>query len=116
MMSTDVTHVDGNPTPAHEEGHDSHPSVAFYVTIGAILAIVTGVEVAIYYMPQFEAVDVPLLVILSTMKILLVMMFFMHLKMDHRALTWIFLSGIALAAFMVSALVVLFHVVPRFDP
>jgi hypothetical protein len=32
--------------------------------------------------------------------------------MDHRSLTWIFLSGAVLAAFMVSALVVLFHFLP----
>jgi hypothetical protein len=41
-------------------------------------------------------------------------MYFMHLKMDHRALTWLFLSGVVLAVFMVSALVVLYQILPRF--
>jgi cytochrome c oxidase subunit IV len=97
---------------AHGGGHEGHASVAFYVLIGAILAIVTGVEVAIYYMPQFAAVEIPLLVGLSTAKVILVIMYFMHLKMDHRSLTWIFLSGVLLATFMVGALVVLYHVLP----
>jgi hypothetical protein len=78
-----------------------------------ILSVVTGVEVAIYYLPAFEASATFLLVLLSTSKVILVIMFFMHLKMDHRSLTWVFLSGAALAAFMVSALVVLYHVLPR---
>jgi cytochrome c oxidase subunit 4 len=93
---------------AHD--HGGHASVPFYIMIGVILAIVTGVEVAIYYMPQFEAIEVPLLVILSTAKVILVVMYFMHLKMDHRSLTWLFMSGVVLAAFMVAALIVLYHV------
>jgi cytochrome c oxidase subunit 4 len=93
-------------------GHQTHPSVSFYILIGVILSVVTGIEVAIYYLPAFDAVSVPLLVLLSSSKVILVIMFFMHLKMDHRSLTWIFLSGAVLAAFMVSALVVLFHFLP----
>jgi len=96
----------------HDSGHKSHPSVSFYVLIGVILSVVTGIEVAIYYLPAFEAVAVPLLVLLSSSKVVLVIMFFMHLKMEHQALTWVFISGAFLAAFMVSALVVLYHVLP----
>lgn len=97
----------------HGDGHKSHPSVSFYVLIGVILSVVTGIEVAIYYMPAFEAAATPLLVLLSAAKVVLVIMFFMHLKMDHRSLTWIFICGAALAAFMVSALVVLYHFLPQ---
>jgi cytochrome c oxidase subunit 4 len=103
-------------TGSKKEGrHGSHPSVSFYVLIGVILSVVTGIEVAIYYLPAFDQVAVPLLVLLSASKVVLVIMFFMHLKMDHRSLTWIFLSGAALAAFMVSALVVLYHFLPRLE-
>jgi len=96
----------------HDAAHEGHASVALYVWIGVILAVVTGVEVGIYYMPQFDAIEAPLLVILSTAKVILVIMYFMHLKMDHRSLTWIFISGVFLATFMVSALVVLYHFLP----
>jgi heme/copper-type cytochrome/quinol oxidase subunit 4 len=102
----------GGAAEAHTGGH---ASVSFYVLIGAILAVVTGVEVAIFYLPQLEAVATPLLVLLSASKIVLVIMFFMHLKMDPGALTWIFLAGAFLGAFMVTALVVLYHLLPGLE-
>jgi cytochrome c oxidase subunit 4 len=107
---TDVT------TPDHgsEGKHEGHGSVALYIWIGVILAILTFVEVAVFFIEAFEPVEVPLLIILSTAKLILVVMYFMHLKMDHRALTWIFISGAVLAVFMVCALLVLYHVLPRF--
>ncbi len=116
--STEITNNGQDPVH-HGDGHGhdgdhGHPSVAFYVWIGVILAVLTFVEVAVYFMEAFEAVEVPLLIILSTAKLILVVMFFMHLKMDHKALTWLFMSGTVLAVFMVSALVILYHVLPRF--
>lgn len=95
------------------EGH-GHPSVAGYIWIGVILAVLTFVEVGIFFWEAVGAYEVPLLVILSTAKLVLVVMYFMHLKMDHKALTWIFLSGTVLAVFMVTALIVLYHVLPRY--
>ncbi len=107
---TDVT------TPDHgkEGDHGGHGSVALYIWIGVILAILTFVEVAVFFIEAFEPVEVPLLIILSTVKLILVVMYFMHLKMDHRSLTWLFISGAVLAVFMVCALIVLYHVLPRF--
>jgi cytochrome c oxidase subunit IV len=117
--STEIANKGSDPVKhegahGHGDGEHSHPTVAFYVWIGAILAVLTFVEVAVYFMEAFEAVEVPLLIILSTAKLILVVMFFMHLKMDHKALTWLFMSGTVLAVFMVSALIVLYHVLPRF--
>ena len=57
---------------------------------------------------------VPLLLALSAGKFLLVVMFFMHLKFDSRLFTVLFLAGLSLAVFMVSALVILYHYLPRF--
>ena len=51
--------------------------------------------------------------ILSIAKLILVVLYFMHLKMDHKALTWLFMAGVVLAVFMVSALLVLYHVIPQ---
>lgn len=113
-MSTQATVEpdDGSTDPTHEG--EEHASVAGYIMIGAILAVVTFVEVAIYYMEAFAAFEVPLLILLSASKVILVIMYFMHLKMDHRALTGLFMSGVVLAIFMVSGLVVLYHFLPRF--
>lgn len=112
-MSTDVSSHRGEP--AHGAGgHDGeHSSVAGYIWIGAILAVLTFVEVAVFYIEGMELVEVPLLVILSTAKVILVVLYFMHLKMDHKALTWLFTVGVVLALFMVSSLLVLYHLLPR---
>jgi cytochrome c oxidase subunit IV len=97
------------------ESHEGHASVAVYVWIGVILAVVTFVEVAVFYIEALDAIEVPLLILLSTAKVVLVIMFFMHLKMDHRALTGLFMTGVVLAVFMVSALVVLYHLLPALE-
>jgi heme/copper-type cytochrome/quinol oxidase subunit 4 len=112
-MSTDVQQASeaGAPDHGHEDGH---ASASFYVWIGVILAVVTGVEVAIFYIEAMDAYEAPLLVILSAAKVVLVIMFFMHLKMEPKFLTWVFMAGVVLATFMVTALVVLYHVLPRF--
>ena len=100
-----------------EQGHDSHghegghASVKFYWMIGLILAVLTGLEVGAYYM-ELGAVEVPLLLALSVAKFILVVGFFMHLKFDSKVFTGVFVAGLILAVFMVSALMLLYHWVP----
>lgn len=101
----------GAATEEHGEGHGS---IALYIWIGVILAILTFVEVAVYFIEAFASIKVPLMILLSVAKLVLVVMYFMHLKMDHRSLTWIFISGAVLAVFMIAALLVLYQVLPRF--
>jgi cytochrome c oxidase subunit IV len=112
-MSTDVSAESGSHAHGGGGHAEGHSSVAGYIWIGVILAVVTFVEVAVFYIEALEAVEVPILVILSTAKVILVVLYFMHLKMDHKALTWLFMAGVVLAVFMVSALLVLYHVLPR---
>ena len=113
-MSSDVSAhaADGGHAAGHE-GHGDHPTTGFYWMIGIILAVLTFVEVAVYYIAAFEPVEVPLLVVLSTAKVILVMMYFMHLKFDSRVFTWVLMAGVVLATFMVSAMVVLYNVIPN---
>jgi cytochrome c oxidase subunit 4 len=94
----------------HDE-HGGHASVGFYWTIGIILAVLTGLEVGAYYM-ELGAVEAPLLLILSAAKFILVVGFFMHLKFDSKVFTGVFVAGLVLAMFMVSALMVLYHWLP----
>ena len=107
-------------THTAEQGHDSHghegghASVKFYWMIGGILAALTALEVAAYYM-ELGAVEVPLLLALSIVKFVLVVGFFMHLKFDSRIFTGVFVAGLVLAVFMVSALLVLYHWVPGWE-
>lgn len=102
-MSTDVNEHHGG----HEEG--GHASVAFYWMIGGILAILTAMEVAAFYM-ELGAVEAPFLLILSAAKFVLVVMFFMHLKFDSKIFTGVFAAGLVLATFMTGGIYVLYHV------
>ena len=113
-MSSESTHAMQHH--GETESHEGHGSVALYVWVGVILAIVTGVEVAIFYIEALAGVKAPLMVILSAAKVLLVVMFFMHLKMDHRSLTWIFVTGGVIATFMIGALILLYHVFHGMTP
>lgn len=120
---SEMTHEDahghgpGDDAHGHDAGHDagqdahgSHASVRFYWMIGGILAVLTAVEVALYYVqPPMEQ---PLLLILSAVKFVLVVGFFMHLRFDSKVFTGVFMAGLVLAMLMVSALVVLYHFLP----
>ncbi len=92
----------------------SHATIGFYWMVGAILAVITGIEVAIFYIPALGGALVPMLLLLSAGKFTLVVMFFMHLKFDSKWFTNLFLAGLSLAIFMVSALVIIYHYLPRF--
>ncbi len=99
------------PHPAQEK-HEHHASVGFYWMIGIILAVITGIEVAIFYIPAIGAALVPILLVLSIAKFVIVVMFFMHLKFDSRVFTAVFLAGLMLAVFMVVSLIVLYYWIP----
>lgn len=81
--------------PALDSEHEEHhPELSTYVWIAILLAIVTAVEVAIYYIPAFEGILVPVLIVLSAVKFLFVIGYFMHLKMDPKLLAGIFGSAL----------------------
>jgi len=50
------------------------------------------------------------LLTLSALKFALVVMFYMHLKFDHRLFSWLFVVPMALAAAVILALMKLFGV------
>ena len=81
--------------PAHREG--AHPGPAEYVKIGLTLAVITAVEVAVYYIDALSDVLIPTLIVLSALKFSLVVLWFMHLKFDNRLFTSMFLLGLLLA-------------------
>ncbi len=77
-----------------------HPSVGQYVEIGLILAVLTAIEVALYYAGQAgtpSEVTIPAILFLTVMKFALVVMWFMHLRFDNRMLRRLFVAGIVLA-------------------
>ena len=100
---------------AHAEG--SHASPKFYVMIGIILAVLTGMEIAAFYIPiPSHTVEVSILLFLSVLKFILVVGYFMHLKFDSNIFSLVFVAGLVLAVFMVSALIVLYQWLPSTTP
>ncbi|MDX1675039.1 MAG: cytochrome C oxidase subunit IV family protein [Longimicrobiales bacterium] len=98
----------------HPEEHD-HPGTMTYLIVAAVLTILTALEVAIFYIPALSNVIVPLLLTLTTGKFVLVVMFYMHLKMDSQIFTGVFVAPMLLAMFLVVALIVLFNVLPAYS-
>lgn len=77
--------------------HVGHPGPKEYVAVAVILAIITGIEVLVYYLNFLQAAIVPIFIVLSLTKFVLVAMFFMHLKFDSRFFSVVFVTGLLLA-------------------
>jgi cytochrome c oxidase subunit 4 len=88
------------PQPASTEGEataEGHPSARVYIQVGIVLAIITAVEVALYYIPNMaDGVLLAFLLILSAMKFVLVVLWFMHLMFDSRLFSVLFSGALAL--------------------
>ena len=91
----------------------SHPSTGTYLAVAAILAIITVVEVGVFYVPAFKPVLAPALLTLSAVKFSLVVMFYMHLKSDHKLFTAIFSLPLMLALGVAIALLFLYGAFAR---
>lgn len=74
----------------HDANAHAHPSELAYIRIAAALAVITALEVLVYYLESVGSFLVPVLVVLSAIKFYLVVSFFMHLKFDDKKLSWIF--------------------------
>ena len=74
-----------------------HPSPRKYVNVAIILAIVTALEVAIYYVTALADLLVPLLILFAVIKFVMVGAYFMHLKFDSKTFRRFFVTGIVLA-------------------
>ena len=85
-------------SPREQLELEHHPGPRQYVNIAIILAIVTAAEVAIYYMSALEDFLVPLLIVFSAIKFVLVVSWFMHLKFDSRLFSTLFVGGLILVA------------------
>jgi cytochrome c oxidase subunit 4 len=93
-MSQVTEHHDvGQPDARH-----AHPSDATYIKVAIVLAIITAVEVGLYYWSLGSANNYALL-ILSAIKFVAVVAFFMHLRFDSKILRRLFITGFILAIF-----------------
>jgi cytochrome c oxidase subunit 4 len=100
------------PAPA-AHGHAAehpHPTWSTYWRVATVLTIITVVEVWAYYIPQFVAsrAFVPSLLIMSAAKFVIVVLFYMHLKYDHRLFRLLFTGPLVIAMVTIIALMFLF--------
>jgi cytochrome c oxidase subunit IV len=92
---------------AHDHGHEES-KFAIYVQIAMLLAVITGVEIIGVYLPFAKWFIVSALVILSLVKFMFVIFYFMHLRWDKPFCTILFFIGLVLAGGTVAALLMLF--------
>lgn len=95
-------------TQSAAAGHHEPSKYHFYIQIAMILAVITGVEVVLVYLPLAKAFVVGSLITLSAVKFLFVIFFFMHLRWDKVFCTILFFIGLILAGFTMFALLHLF--------
>lgn len=92
---------------AHDHGHEES-KFAIYVQIAMLLAVITGVEIIGVYLPFAKWFIVTALVVLSLVKFLFVIFYFMHLRWDKPFCTILFFIGLVLAGGTVWALLQIF--------
>jgi cytochrome c oxidase subunit 4 len=101
-------HVDHTSMGIEKE----HPTWSTYWKVAVILTLITALEVWIYYIPAFVASRffVPVLLVLSAVKFITVVLFYMHLRYDHRLFKVLFTGPLLIAATSMVGLMFLFGV------
>jgi cytochrome c oxidase subunit IV len=94
--------------PQEELELEHHPGPAQYVKIAVILAVLTGLEVAIAYIDALSGVLVPLLGALAIAKFAMVVGYFMHLKFDSKLFRYLFVTGLGFALTVFFIVLVIF--------
>jgi cytochrome c oxidase subunit 4 len=67
-----------------------------YLFVFIALAVFTLIETLVSYIQQ-EAIKLPTLIVLSVIKVLLVLLYFMHLKYDSKLFRYLFIAGCVLS-------------------
>jgi len=96
------------PALTADAGHHEPSKFHFYIAIAMILAVITGVEVVLVYLPIAKWFVVTALCTLSAVKFMFVIFFFMHLRWDKVFCTILFFIGLILAGGTMWALLHLF--------
>jgi cytochrome c oxidase subunit 4 len=87
-----------------------HPTWKEYRWVALILTVITVIEVWVYYIPAFveSRLFVPSLLIMSAVKFAIVVLFYMHLKYDHRLFRALFTGPLIIAILTMIVLLFLF--------
>ena len=66
-----------------------------YLFVFIALAFFTLIETLVSYVDQ-QAIKLPTLIVLSIVKVVLVLLYFMHLKFDSKIFSYLFIAGCVL--------------------
>ena len=98
-------------SPRESAGHagpEAHVSDRTYLIIAGVLAVLTAIEVMVFYVEALRPFLLPILMVLMVAKFALVVMFFMHLKFDSKVLSGVLGWGLATAVTIILALMAIF--------
>ena len=92
---------------------ETTPRRANYLGIFIILIVLTLVETLVSYVQQ-ETIKFPVLIVLSLIKAVLVLLYFMHLKFDSRVYTYLFVAGCVLVIPLVLVMTIVMPVIASY--
>lgn len=80
--------------------HHAHPTPSQYWKIAALLAVLTAIEVGMFYLDReldLGALNAAILILLAFLKFVIVVGWYMHLRFEKSTLTRFFTAGAILA-------------------
>ena len=113
-MATEQMTNDHSPIAAVEaagveaEAHSEHPTPLLYFKVAMTLVVLTILEVVLFLVDALSYGIIPVIAVLSIAKFVLVGMFYMHLRYDHKLFYTLFATGLILAIGVVFAVIGLF--------
>jgi cytochrome c oxidase subunit 4 len=84
-----------------------------YLIVFGILAGFTLIETLVSYVQQ-TTIRLPVLLGLSAVKAALVLLYFMHLKMDSRVFSYLFIAGLVLAIPLILVMTIVMPIIARY--
>jgi cytochrome c oxidase subunit 4 len=92
------------PAPAPPEQHPAKHSRPSYVGIWVALAVLTGVELTVAFLPWPKVVLILLLIGMAIWKALLVALYYMHLRFEQKRLRLLALAPLPFCVIFVTAI------------
>jgi cytochrome c oxidase subunit IV len=89
------------PPPPPPRTH-AHPN---YIGVFVMLAVLTGLELTVAFLPWSKGVIIGLLVLMAVWKAVLVALYYMHLRFEPRRLRLMAIAPLPLAVILVVAVI-----------
>jgi len=95
---------------------EEHAKYFTFFNVAMAMILITAIEIVIIYIPINQLVVFSSLAVLSLIKFLAVIWWFMHLRWDRALCTILFMIGLFIATGTVTALLFLFEADPSGSP